>query len=264
MKRRLTFANVTALLALFFALSAGSYAAVNLPKNSVTTKQVKDHSLLGRDFTQGQIPRGPQGPAGPAGSAGPQGPQGPPGPTNLATLQTANGPTSYVAPLDVGSSEAVCPTGTKAVSGGGAVISGAGDGMAVSQATSDRHSWFVIAVNNSSSTTETIQAVAYCATTGSAVAASSHRAHKLSREVVVRVNGLRAPTPRSYANCTALNKVYGHGVGRQSARDHTSGSPVTTFTVSNTIYAYNDGKPPRHAGEHDLDRDNDGIACEKL
>jgi hypothetical protein len=39
---------------------------------------------------------------------------------------------------------------------------------------------------------------------------------------------------------------------------------VTNFRVSRTVYAYNDGKTPRHTPERDLDRDNDGIACEKL
>lgn len=72
-----------------------------------------------------------------------------------------------------------------------------------------------------------------------------------------------AAKPRSYANCTALNKVYPHGVGRKGAHDHTSGKPVTNFTVNSTVYSYNDGGSTRHAGEHDLDRDNDGVACEK-
>ena len=49
----------------------------------------------------------------------------------------------------------------------------------------------------------------------------------------------------------------------KGARDKTSGKRVTTFKVSNRLYAYNDGKAPRHSGERDLDRDNDGIACEK-
>jgi hypothetical protein len=80
MRRRFTFANVTALLALFFALSAGSYAAIRLPANSVTTKQVKDHSLMARDFKGGQVPRGPVGPQGSTGPQGSQGPQGPQGP----------------------------------------------------------------------------------------------------------------------------------------------------------------------------------------
>jgi hypothetical protein len=62
-----------------------------------------------------------------------------------------------------------------------------------------------------------------------------------------------APAPKSYKNCTALNRVYPHGVGRKGARDRTSGKPVTTFKVSNKLYALN----ARH------DRDKDGIACEK-
>ena len=72
-----------------------------------------------------------------------------------------------------------------------------------------------------------------------------------------------AAAPKSYTNCTELNKVYPHGVGRTGARDKTSGKPVTNFRVSSTVYSYNDGGVSRHWGEHDLDRDNDGIACEK-
>ncbi len=72
-----------------------------------------------------------------------------------------------------------------------------------------------------------------------------------------------APAPKSYKNCTELNKVYPHGVGRKGARDKTTGKRVTTFRVDTTLYGYNDGAGLRHRGEHDLDRDNDGIACEK-
>jgi hypothetical protein len=68
-----------------------------------------------------------------------------------------------------------------------------------------------------------------------------------------------AAAPKHYRNCTALNKDYPHGVGRPGARDKTSGTPVTNFKVSGSLYNANDGG----AGEHDLDRDNDGIACEK-
>jgi hypothetical protein len=63
-------AMVVACLALALALGGTGYAALKLPRNSVTTVQVKDHSLLGRDFKAGQLPAGPQGPAGPAGPAG--------------------------------------------------------------------------------------------------------------------------------------------------------------------------------------------------
>ena len=68
---------------------------------------------------------------------------------------------------------------------------------------------------------------------------------------------------KSYKNCTALHRDYPHGVGRFGAHDKTSGTPVTNFKRSNKIYAHNDGKAPHYAGEHDLDRDNDKIACEQ-
>ncbi|MFD2766923.1 excalibur calcium-binding domain-containing protein [Micromonospora eburnea] len=60
---------------------------------------------------------------------------------------------------------------------------------------------------------------------------------------------------KRYKNCTALNKVYKHGVGKKGAKDKVRGKtkPVTNFKVSNAIYAKN---------TH-LDRDRDGIACEK-
>jgi uncharacterized membrane protein len=58
---------------------------------------------------------------------------------------------------------------------------------------------------------------------------------------------------KTYTNCTALNKAYPHGVGRQGARDNTSGTPVTNFKVSTSLYAAN----------RRSDRDGDGIACEK-
>jgi hypothetical protein len=59
-------------------------------------------------------------------------------------------------------------------------------------------------------------------------------------------------------NCTTYNHVYPHGVGRPSAHDHTSGTPVKNFVHS--LVKYN------RAMSHnsDLDRDRDGIACEKL
>jgi Excalibur calcium-binding domain len=63
--------------------------------------------------------------------------------------------------------------------------------------------------------------------------------------------------PRLYKNCTNLNKKYSHGLGRANARDKTSGEPVTTFKRSTRLY--------RIAMSHNrgLDRDKDGIVCEK-
>jgi len=73
--------------------------------------------------------------------------------------------------------------------------------------------------------------------------------------VVIDVAAARIPP--LYRNCAALNKRYPHGVGRLKARDHSTGTPVTTFKRSDRLYrlalSYNRG----------LDRDKDGIACEK-
>ncbi|TBN57360.1 excalibur calcium-binding domain-containing protein [Glaciihabitans arcticus] len=59
----------------------------------------------------------------------------------------------------------------------------------------------------------------------------------------------------TFANCTALNKKYPHGVGKKGAKDKVSGAskPVKTFTVSTSVYNKNKKS----------DRDKDGIACEK-
>ena len=60
-----------------------------------------------------------------------------------------------------------------------------------------------------------------------------------------------------FKNCTALNKTYAHGVGKSNAKDKTSGKPVTTFKKSTSLY----NKVIRY--KRGLDRDKDGIACEK-
>lgn len=75
-----------------------------------------------------------------------------------------------------------------------------------------------------------------------------------------------APKAKHYKNCAALNKVYPHGVGKSGAKDKTTSKtskPVTTFTRSTKVYTYNDGPRNKKTGEYDLDRDNDGVACEK-
>jgi hypothetical protein len=56
--RRSTYANVTATAALIIALGGTSYAAATLAKNSVGTKQVKNHSLLAKDVKAGQLTKG--------------------------------------------------------------------------------------------------------------------------------------------------------------------------------------------------------------
>jgi Excalibur calcium-binding domain len=64
--------------------------------------------------------------------------------------------------------------------------------------------------------------------------------------------------PLLYRSCKNFNARYRHGVGKRLARDRTTGAPpVTTFRRSTLLYnramSYNRG----------LDRDKDGVACEK-
>jgi Excalibur calcium-binding domain len=67
----------------------------------------------------------------------------------------------------------------------------------------------------------------------------------------------RDSIPYKWKNCTIVNKRFPHGVGKLLAHDRTSGVPVTNFRRSTRLYGtamhYNRG----------LDRDKDGIACEK-
>ena len=60
---------------------------------------------------------------------------------------------------------------------------------------------------------------------------------------------------KKFANCTALNRVYPHGVGKVGAKDKVKGKtkPVTNFTKNNALYKANAKS----------DRDKDGVACEK-
>jgi len=80
-KLRPTPALVVACLALAISLGGTGYATMQLPRNSVGTKQLKpdsvtsakirDFSLRVWDFKRGQLPRGPAGPAGPPGQLAP-------------------------------------------------------------------------------------------------------------------------------------------------------------------------------------------------
>src|SRR4051812_48733391 len=49
-RARLTYANITATLALFIALGGSSYAAI-----AITGRDVRDHSLTGRDIAAGSV-----------------------------------------------------------------------------------------------------------------------------------------------------------------------------------------------------------------
>jgi hypothetical protein len=80
---RLTYANLTATLALFIALGGGAYAAIRLPANSVGAAQIKNKAITPKKLAPNTMTLlknasapGPRGDPGPQGSAGVQGPKG--------------------------------------------------------------------------------------------------------------------------------------------------------------------------------------------
>jgi hypothetical protein len=113
MRKRLTYSNVMATVAVFIALGAGAYAA-GLPKDSVKAKQIKagavrgdeladdsvtaakvlDGSLREADFAPGQLPAGAPGATGATGAQGPPGEPGAPA-TKLFAYVGASGNLIY-------------------------------------------------------------------------------------------------------------------------------------------------------------------------
>ena len=140
-RRHLTFANVTSMMALTVALGGTSYAAITLPRNSVgssqikskavkssdlgsnavTSAKVKNGTLRAQDFALDQLPVGPRGAPGANGANGAAGPTGPQGPVGTGGPSTSQ---HTVAPLDLAnganqSYSAFCPAGQHAIAGGG-------------------------------------------------------------------------------------------------------------------------------------------------
>jgi hypothetical protein len=201
--------TVIASLALFFALGGTAIAAQHYLITS--TSQIKPSvlaKLKGNTGANGaQGPQGPTGPDGSQGSAGPSGLQGPAGPTgpqgptgqvgargevgergpegpagglnDLSTLTLEEGPENRVPAYDeegpegetgVEGSIATCPAGQHVVSGGSDVFAGVVEGE-VSTPSKDHSSWIVVVANDSTYTKGIVQAIAYCAGEGHAVAA---------------------------------------------------------------------------------------------
>ncbi|HWY17344.1 MAG TPA: hypothetical protein VNY27_01395 [Solirubrobacteraceae bacterium] len=75
LRKRLTYANIAATLALLFAMTGGAYAANHYLISS--TKQISPKVLKALKGSNGS--NGANGPAGPAGPTGPAGGTGPAG-----------------------------------------------------------------------------------------------------------------------------------------------------------------------------------------
>jgi hypothetical protein len=103
LRARLSYANVMATIAVFIALGGSSYAAINLPRNSVgaseiktgavRSAEIKDRSIRTSDLATSarSALRGQSGPQGPAGPQGLAGAQGPAGPTYWAAVDSSGG-----------------------------------------------------------------------------------------------------------------------------------------------------------------------------
>lgn len=130
----LSFANVTSLMALVFAMGGTGYA-LTLPKNSVGSKQirknavtsakVKNSTLRASDFARGQLPAsspGAPGAPGAKGDPGEDGAQGVPGVVGEVTVQR----TDFALPDNSTQGDSVlCPTGTRAIGGGSSIAASA-------------------------------------------------------------------------------------------------------------------------------------------
>jgi hypothetical protein len=146
------------------ATAAQLITSAQIKNNSVTSNDIKDRSLLRKDFKSGQLPRGARGLRGAPGPQGAQGPQGlrgadgAPGRDGIVRLRYVLSPIGVSDGGEQGVEEAVCPADAPNVLGGG-VISEAlvpGQQSVNSSFPSDgnftgtpgRRGWFVAVDNN--------------------------------------------------------------------------------------------------------------------
>jgi hypothetical protein len=204
LRKRITYANVAATLALVFAMSGGAWAAKHYLVTS--TKQIKPSvlkALKGKAGPKGATgaagPAGPAGPAGAAGAPGLKGLQGPPGPVNLSKLTKVAGEFGetfeIIFGVDIALSFAECPAGSRAVSGSSLIVEGKaateyGD-EPLENSEKELYGWIAFAFYTSE--VGGVRATVNCATAGSAVQASrlsgaqrGARNEALARELVQR------------------------------------------------------------------------------
>jgi hypothetical protein len=106
MRKKLTYANVMATIAVFVALGGSSYAAVaitgkDIKDGTVTGQDVKDKSLTAKDFSGSLAgPQGKRGKTGATGATGPAGAQGPQGNQGAQGIQGPKGDMLTAGPSD--------------------------------------------------------------------------------------------------------------------------------------------------------------------
>ena len=155
LRRHLSFANITSLMALVFAMGGTGYA-LTIPKNSVGTKQLRKNAVTGAkvkartlrasDFALGQLPSGKPGApgapgatgqTGPAGAKGEQGVHGLPGVVGAITVARSDFGLPDVA---TAGTSVPCPAGTRVIGGGSSIDAtlAASDGIAATVSRPDR------------------------------------------------------------------------------------------------------------------------------
>ena len=166
---RLTYANVTATIALFTALGGGAYAAGALPPNSigdaqlrkgsVRSAEVKDGTLKTRDLSA-KARKALSGARGPAGPAGPTGPGGGGSGSLALAYKTATGTAAFG---NVDSHTATCDPGQRVVGGGMRVETGSDTSLRESHRNASNTGWTVRVGNDATSGSSTYTVFAVCA-----------------------------------------------------------------------------------------------------
>ncbi|CAB4882534.1 unannotated protein [freshwater metagenome] len=154
-RSRLTYANLTATLALFIALGGVSYAAVKLPANSVGTAQIKSNAVTGAKVKNKSLTA-----ADFNGSV--QGPQGLPGKDFTAAAVTVRTPVSEtVVPAGGGEDVIADCLADETVIGGGYRGPIPTAGFSVTRNQPSENGWLV-AIHNSTGGQEGFRAYAIC------------------------------------------------------------------------------------------------------
>lgn len=156
-------ALLVAVVSLVFASTGISVAAIRSGGD-----QPSAHGATSPNGSAAKAKRGPRGPRGPRGytgldgAQGPAGPAGAPGPTGIASIVSAQAVTTLCAgtvACSIGSAQAVCPAGTRPISGG--VTSAAYNGTFVDTMTTS-NGWVGAADNWDGVSSEQLTVFVYC------------------------------------------------------------------------------------------------------
>lgn len=91
LRGQLSYANVISTLCLFLLLGGGAYAAAQLPRNSVGTRQIKDGAVTPKKLSKASLAALGTGIPGTPGAPGRDGQPGPPGTAVRWALVNGNG-----------------------------------------------------------------------------------------------------------------------------------------------------------------------------